>query len=414
MLTSAERWFAEHMPDVFESASSPQIPTATDDCIPEGQRNSALTQTAGKLRRLGFPPETIAAALHVENRRRCAVPLSEFEVETIARSVARYPTAAQTTAPTLAAFTLDALSRHTFPLRRPLLLRDETVLFREGHLGQLYAERGIGKTWLAQTMALVAATGAHALGFHALEPCRALYIDGEMASEELQDRFAGLATRLHLTPPATLTIVAADWQDQYLPRLDTTIGQTAIEPFIDQADFIVIDNRSCLFDSEGENDAAAWQSAQDWLLALRRRGKAVLLVHHSNRQGGARGHSKPEDPMNLLIKLTRPEDYVQDQGARFLVTFDKCRGAYGTAVAPFEAQLTADGWQTRAVDRVSTTAEKVLRYVRLASAADQRPKSANAAIAGAQVKRIDGLAAWKHLLDRGVITRHPDGGFHVE
>jgi len=31
--------------------------------------------------------------------------------------------------------------------------------------------------------------------------------------------------------------------------------------------------------------------------------------------------------MNLLVKLTRPDDYSQEQGARFTVTFDKARGA---------------------------------------------------------------------------------------
>lgn len=103
--------------------------------------------------------------------------------------------------------------------------------------------------------------------------------------------------------------LAADWQDGYLPRLDTLPGRLAIEPFVAQADFIILDNRSSLFDPEAEKDPTAWQPAQDSLLSLRRRRKAVLIVHHSNRMGGARGHSKPEDVMELLIKLTRPEGY---------------------------------------------------------------------------------------------------------
>ena len=120
-----------------------------------------------------------------------------------------------------------------------------------------------------------------------------------------------------------MTIIAADWQDDYLPRLDTEAGQTEIEPYVENADLIVLDNRSRLVDPDGEKDPSAWQPMQDWLLSLRRRGKAVLLGHHSNRMGGARAHSKAEDPMNLLINLTRPDDYRQDQGARFAVTFDK-------------------------------------------------------------------------------------------
>lgn len=207
--------------------------------------------------------------------------------------------------------------------------------------------------------------------------------------------------------------MAADWQDEYLPRLDTIEGQRFIEPYIAQADLVILDNRSCLFDPEGEKDAAAWQPTQDWLLSLRRRGKAVVLAHHSNRQGGARGHSKPEDAMNLLLKLTRPDGYTQDQGARFIATFEKSRGAYGSAVAPFEARLTPDGWQATGTDTRSVVSDKLLEYVRLAHGAGERPKSANAAIRGASVSRPAGLKAWAELLKSGAVAKHLEGGFYA-
>ncbi len=244
-----------------------------------------------------------------------------------------------------------------------------------------------------------------------------LDVDGEMASEEIQDRYALLSERLSIPlDTSRLTVVAADWQEQFLPRLDTEEGQRAIEPFIETADLIILDNRSCLFDPEGEKDPTAWQPAQDWLLSLRRRGKAVLIAHHSNRQGGARGHSKAEDPMNLLVKLSRPEDYSQDQGARFLATFDKCRGAYGAAVAPFEAQLTVDGWRCDSVlqSNRDTTADKLCEYVRLADAAGAPVKSANAAIIGAKVNRNAGLAAWATLQGSAEILKRVDGTFYAK
>ena len=118
--------------------------------------------------------------------------------------------------------------------------------------------------------------------------------------------------------------------------------------------------------------------------------------------------------MDLLIKLTRPDDYSQDQGARFLVTFDKCRSAYGSGVAPFLAHLTPGGWLSQGVDgRVLTVAEKLLEYVRLADQAGGRPKSANAAITGARVRREAGLRAWSTLVSSGAIVEHPEGGFCV-
>lgn len=309
----------------------------------------------------------------------------------------------------LIGLTLQELSRHSFPARRPLFVRGgDTVVFREGHLGELYAERGFGKTWVLQTLALVASTQAHALGFTAPAPSRVLYVDGEMASEEIKDRFTLLAERMGVSmDDDRLTVVAADWQDGYLPRLDTPEGQKLLDPFVESADLIILDNRSCLFDSEGEKDPSAWQPAQDWLLSLRRRGKGVLVGHHSNRMGGARGHSKAEDPMNLLIKLTRPDDYRQDQGARFVLTFDKSRGAYGAGVAPFLAHLTPEGWRTQDIEghTGASVSDRLLEYVRAATEAGDPPKSANAAVQAARVNRNAGLNAWAELLKRGDVIK---------
>jgi hypothetical protein len=318
-------------------------------------------------------------------------------------------------APVLRAFTLPELERHVFEHRRPLLLREDTVVLREGHLGEIYGLRGIGKTWFTQTLALIAAAEGSALGFRAEEPVRVLHIDGEMAGEELRDRYADLRRQLGITTAQTanLTIIGADWQDGFLPRLDTPGGRLAVEPFVDAADLVILDNRSTLFDPDSEKDPTAWQPAQDWLLSLRRRRKAVLIVHHSNRQGGARGHSKPEDVMNLLIKLTRPEGYTADQGARFLVEFEKTRGCHGSAVAPFTASLQADGWQVEGVDDTNHVTRKLREYLDLAHRAGDRPKSANAAINGAKVGRNAGLRAWADLRSSGDLREHHNGGFYL-
>ena len=324
------------------------------------------------------------------------------------------PTCANGAARTqLRAFTLPELRTHVFEHRRPLLLRGETPLLREGHLAEIYGLRGIGKTWFTQTLAIIAATGYRyaALGFHAERAVRVLHIDGEMAGPELQERFGKVEDMLGVRDAGNLTVLAADWQDGFLERLDTGSGQQAVEPFVASADLIILDNRSTLFDPEGEKDPSAWQPAQDWLLSLRRRRKAVLAVHHSNRQGGARGHSKPEDVMNLLIKLTRPDGYTADQGARFLVEFEKTRGCHGTAVAPFAASLHADGWHVEGVDEGNQATRKLREYLHLADQAGARPKSANAAIAAAKVGRNAGLKAWAELREVGGLREHPDGGF---
>jgi len=318
------------------------------------------------------------------------------------------------TAP-LRAFTAAELQRHTFEYRRPLLFRGESAILREGHLSEIYAVRGIGKTWFAHTLAhIVANPIVSALGFRSEEAARVLVVDGEMAGPELQQRNHEIAQRLGVEPSNQITFVAADWQDEFLPRLDTVWGREAIEPFIEPADLIILDNRSSLFDPEAEKDPSAWQPAQNWLLSLRRRRKAVLIVHHSNRQGGARGHSKPEDVMDLLIKLTRPEDYTADQGARFTVEFDKTRGVHGAAVAPFTARLDANGWELEeGTAEGKGAAGKLREYLHLAHKAGDRPKSATAAINAAKVNRNTGFRVWADLKQSGELREHHEGGFYI-
>lgn len=93
------------------------------------------------------------------------------------------------TRPVATTYTLDELQAHRFPPPRPILMRGDTPILCAGHLGELFAERGIGKTWLLQSLGLVAATAGSVLGFSAPQACRVLYIDGEMSASDLQERF---------------------------------------------------------------------------------------------------------------------------------------------------------------------------------------------------------------------------------
>jgi putative DNA primase/helicase len=349
----------------------------------------------------------------------------KLRLRDIDREVRRRERAALLHVPTLVGYTLTELQNAQFPVRRPLLNIGDTTIIRASHIGQIYAPRGVGKTWLAQTLALVAATGVEALGFSTPEPCRVLCIDGEMGSDEIKSRFDHLAILLSRDEDIAvrgrlfrqlyndnLVVVAADWQDEFLPRLDTEEGQAAIEPFIVPADFIFADNRSCLFDPESEKDASAWQPAQDWLLSLRRRGKATMLVHHANRQGGARGHSKPEDPMNLILGLTRPEDYSPEQGARFRVDFDKARHVWGRAAMPFMATLHPDdGWKREPVESESMVAAR--KRLRDYFADGGTASSRNEAIKDSKARRNEGLKVIAELIQSGELVEDANGGLRL-
>ena len=90
------------------------------------------------------------------------------------------------------------------------------------------------------------------------------------------------------------------------------------------------------------------QQGVPFLIGLRRRGIAAILVHHAGKGGDQRGTSSREDALNTVIKLGNTPDRDATYGAQFVVQFTKSRGCYGDDVADIEASLavSADGAPT--------------------------------------------------------------------
>jgi putative DNA primase/helicase len=80
---------------------------------------------------------------------------------------------------------------------------------------------------------------------------------------------------------------------------------------------------------------------QNWLLRLRRKGIAVLLIHHAGVNGRQRGTSRREDALDTVIALRRPANYAPGEGARFEIHLEKARALVGEGAAPFEAAVEA-------------------------------------------------------------------------
>jgi putative DNA primase/helicase len=209
-------------------------------------------------------------------------------------------------------------------------------------LAMLYAGRGIGKTRVGMGLAYAVASGGELLRWRAPKPRHVLYVDGEMPAELMQERARTLMAASACHPPdeSYFRLLAMDRQE-----LGTSLNlarpehQAAVEAQLDGAELLVLDNLSTLVNGGRENDAESWDAVQSWLLQLRRRGVAVLLVHHAGRGGEARGTSKREDVLDTVINLKRPEDYDPEEGARFEVHLTKARGIAGDDALPFEAKL---------------------------------------------------------------------------
>lgn len=144
-----------------------------------------------------------------------------------------------------------------------------------------------------------------------------------------------------------LRLLSEDIDDRPLPSLATSEGQGVVDRELGafpDIRLVVIDAVStlCHDPQARESDSKSWDSMQSWLLSLRRRGIASLVLHHSGKGGDQRGTSKREDVMTQVVRLEHPEDYRPEEGARFELHFVKARGVVGAAARPVEVRLTTD------------------------------------------------------------------------
>jgi hypothetical protein len=234
---------------------------------------------------------------------------------------------------------------------REMLL--DPILPEQG-LAMLYSWRGTGKTFLALGIGAAIACGAHFLRWKAPRPRNVLYIDGEMPAFTMRERSAMILAGAEGNDPepGSLKIITPDVQDRPMPDLATPEGQDLIEPHLTGINLIILDNLSALCRAGDEDRREGWLPVQEWCLQLRRRGIAVLLLHHSGKGRQQRGASAREDLLDTVFTLKHPRDYSFNEGLRCEVHFEKTRSMLGNAAKPFEARMESgpDGraiWTSR-------------------------------------------------------------------
>lgn len=247
----------------------------------------------------------------------------------------------------LRALNVMQLGGHQFPERVQLL----GPLIHAGDMAMVFAGRGVGKTQVCLSIGAALAFGAVFLRWKAARPVGVLYLDAEMAGAVMQERVASfipadasedLADNFRLFTPDLLP------EGQPLPDLSTVAGQQMVEPLIDHnTRVIVIDNLSAWCRTGKENESESWTPVSNWLLTLRRRGIAVLLVHHAGKNGEQRGNSKKEDLLDIVIQLKRAGDYDPRTGAAFTWAVTKGRHLHGEDAAELDLMLTIENGVAR-------------------------------------------------------------------
>lgn len=238
--------------------------------------------------------------------------------------------------------------------------------FRQGDLGFIFGERGLGKTWLAMDMARSLAEGRQLGPWPANKARRVLYIDGEMPLDSLRDR----DTALRLTDGALYVLQHEHLFQKagcVLNLTERSTQEAVLELCVKEGiEVVFLDNLSCLFSGIKENDADAWELVLPWLLDFRRRKIAVVIVAHAGRTGqNMRGTSRREDAAVWVLRLDAvPEHDREGEGARFITRFTKNRQGTIEEVEPLSWHYAPDGARVRSTFKRLQSIELFKEWVR--------------------------------------------------
>ena len=213
----------------------------------------------------------------------------------------------------------------------------------EGANVMVYGPRGIGKTFFELGLTASLVTANPFLKWKVSKSVGVLYVDGEMQLDELRSRMTDL---LPGPPKAPLHFLSSEMVYHRLKR-DLILSSEAVRDEIltildahPEIRVLIFDNISCLFSGLDEDKKRDWEPIAGWLIRLRHRGLATVLVHHAGKGGQQRGTSGREDALDTVIALSRPATHEAKEGCHFEVKFEKCRSVKGDDVGPLDVKLT--------------------------------------------------------------------------
>jgi len=244
-------------------------------------------------------------------------------------------------------------------------------LFASDTAALVYGPSGIGKSFFALSVAWAVASGGSFLGWRASRPRRVLYVDGELGAVSLRERLA-----LFGRPPKGLMLSPRDLGTGPLLDLSEEAGIVRLMAAWNDPELVVLDALSTLA-GLASGDPERWDRLQRFLLHQKARRRAVLMVHHVNKEGELHGTTRRENALDLLMALRRPEQGLRSGNARFEVHFEKTRHRGGAPLMPVLAELQTDErgrgrwlWGPAAGNRLERAAVLLNRGLTACEAAD--------------------------------------------
>lgn len=222
--------------------------------------------------------------------------------------------------------TLGAMLKLELPAEIALL----GLMILEKSIGLIAGPRGGGKSWLAMIIAYAIAACKPLEPWGTGAGATVVLLDGEMRAAGVQERFRLIHAlnkneESRTLAEANIHIVSRDYMGDPIGSIDTDEGQLRIDELIpDSAKLVIVDNLSA-WTSSGREDSGSWANIKTWLIKKRLHGVAVLLIHHTGKNGQQRGSSMHEDLLDYSILLSPLPSNTEREDTRFGIEHTKLR-----------------------------------------------------------------------------------------
>ena len=215
----------------------------------------------------------------------------------------------------------------------------------------VYAAPGVGKSMFSTDIAIACSSGSRLFNGWNCKKQSVLYVDGEMNTSCLQERWRSALKRwsaCNIGSCESIDVLA--WlhiQEECKINLNLycPLSRSYLDKHISRRDLIVFDNLDCLTADTGEEDFKLdeknWSDFRKWMLSWCQKGKTFLTVMHSVKSGGLAGTRKILGQTHTAIKLTKlPSELLIDSGnLGMAVSFEKHRTIKPEFTSPFSIEM---------------------------------------------------------------------------
>ena len=228
-------------------------------------------------------------------------------------------------------------------------------LIKEKSISLLYSEPGVGKSWIAlsiaQSLCNSCSTFLSNVGWRAYSPKRVLIIDSEMSERVFLERLGAMdkhyeemskeennGKKINKGSIEYKLVAQDDWDltsedGEHRAQINKWLRLGKKE----KIDYLILDNLSTL---SGYNDSAkSWKNLFSWLQRIKEKGCSTIILHHANKTtGDQRGSSLKAATVDNIIRVRKA---LPGKKSNLAVTFkiEKARDAHSEALEPFTVFL---------------------------------------------------------------------------